>query len=114
MRLILLLIFLMAVCNGCQKAFKTDHGLKRHRVSCRYAKGYSATLLRMRHQLQKRINEKGGSGKRDGLPDPLQEAGMDNVSQSELIWHETHRDRHSSSSPLTWRLITKSRKSTFK
>lgn len=70
----------MVVCNGCQREFKKDHGLKRHRVSCRYAKAYSATLLEMRHQLQKRINENGVTRQQDELPDPLPKAWMDNVS----------------------------------
>jgi hypothetical protein len=45
----------------------------------------------MRHQLQKSINKKGQIGEGDGLPDPLPEAGKDNVSQSELIRNETHK-----------------------
>ena len=53
MRLIFLLIVLMTTCNACKKAFKNDHGLKRHRISCKPAKQITAGLFQKRQELQK-------------------------------------------------------------
>jgi len=43
----------MAVCKGCNKALKNDHGLKRHRISCKPAKGLTAGLFQKRQELQR-------------------------------------------------------------
>ena len=53
MRHIFLLILLMAVCKGCNKALKNDHGVKRHRISCKPAKELTANLFQKRQELQR-------------------------------------------------------------
>jgi hypothetical protein len=53
MRHIFLFILLMAVCKGCNKAFKNDHGVKRHRISCKPAKELTARLYQKRQELQR-------------------------------------------------------------
>lgn len=53
MRLVFLFLLLMAVCKGCKKAFNNDHGLKRHRISCKPAKELTASLFQMRQDLQR-------------------------------------------------------------
>ena len=47
----LLLLLFMVACQRCNKDFKNDHGLKRHRPSCKPAKIYAQSLLQRRHQL---------------------------------------------------------------
>lgn len=61
MRLVFLIILLMAVCKGCNKAFKNDHGLKRHRISCKPAKGLSAGLFQKRQELQRNSKRRSSS-----------------------------------------------------
>jgi len=43
----------MAVCKGCNKALKNDHGVKRHRISCKPAKELTANLFQKRQELQR-------------------------------------------------------------
>jgi hypothetical protein len=52
MHLIFLLFLLMVVCDGCKRELKNEHGLKRHRISCRVAKAHTAALLQQRQVLQ--------------------------------------------------------------
>lgn len=59
MRLILLTILLMTICNSCNKLFKNDHGLKRHRISCKPAKQLTAGLFQKRQELQKTLKRGG-------------------------------------------------------
>ena len=83
LNLIHLLILLMAICNGCRKELKNDHGLKRHRTSCRLAKAHSAALLHQRQLLQ-RSTKKLGIGKRDDVEFTVSEPA-DNVSYCRCI-----------------------------
>jgi len=76
---LILFILLMAICNGCKKELKNDHGLKRHRVSCHASKAHTAVLLQQRQLLERSIKKAQGIGKQDGgsiLLEPL----VDNVS----------------------------------
>jgi hypothetical protein len=43
----------MVVCKGCKKALNNDHGLKRHRTSCKPAKELTASLYHMWQELQR-------------------------------------------------------------
>ena len=65
MNLIFLLFLLMVVCDGCKREFKNEHGLKRHRVSCRLAKAHTATLLQQRQVLQMSIKKAQGTSNQD-------------------------------------------------
>ncbi len=58
MRPIFLIVLLMVVCKGCNKSFNKDHGIKRHRVSCKPAKQITAELFQKRQELQKNLNRR--------------------------------------------------------
>src|SRR5258708_38819057 len=58
MRAIFLIVLLMVVCKGCNKSFNKDHGIKRHRVSCKPAKQITAELFQKRQELQKNLNRR--------------------------------------------------------
>lgn len=85
MNLVLLLILLMAVCDGCKKEFKKEHGLKRHRVSCLVAKAHTAALLKQRQLLQTITKKAQGISKRDDGPTVLEHL-INNVSRSQHIF----------------------------
>ena len=57
MRPIFLIVLLMVVCKGCNKSFNKDHGIKRHRVSCKPAKQITAELFQKQQELQKSLNK---------------------------------------------------------
>jgi len=67
MRLIFLIALLMVVCKGCNKSFNNDHGLKRHRVSCKPAKQFTAGLFQKRKELQKGLERGHSRGQRVSL-----------------------------------------------
>ena len=64
MRPIFLIILLMVVCKGCNKSFNNNHGIKRHRVSCKPAKQITAELFQKRQELQKSLNRTRSHGQR--------------------------------------------------
>lgn len=70
MRFTLILLFLMVLCKACNKEFKNDHGLKRHRPACRLAKVQTSSLLRKRSRLKKN-NEKDNLNRQDNVAGPL-------------------------------------------
>ena len=85
MKVILLLILLMGICNGCKKELKNEHGLKQHHTSCHASKAHTTILLQQRQLLQRtRSTKKGhGIGKHDGSV--LLEALVDSsVSRSQI------------------------------
>src|SRR5258707_2812098 len=57
MRPIFLIVLLMVVCKGCNKSFNNNHGIKRHRVSCKPAKQITAELFQKQQELQKSLNK---------------------------------------------------------
>jgi hypothetical protein len=59
----------MVLCKACNKEFKNDHGLKRHRPACRLAKVQTSSLLRKRSQLKKN-NEKDDLSRQDNVAGP--------------------------------------------
>lgn len=82
MNVILLLILLMGICNGCKKELKNEHGLKRHRASCHASKAHTAILLQQRQLLQRSIKRGHEIGKHDGSV--LLEALIDDVSRPQI------------------------------
>jgi len=80
MRFIFLLLLFMVLCKACNKEFKNDHGLKRHRPACRLAKVQTSYLLQKRSRLKKN-NEKDNLGGQDNVAGP----SLNRLVQTETV-----------------------------
>jgi hypothetical protein len=79
--IIFFFIIMVIACNGCNKTFKHNHGLSRHRASCLAAKEHTASLA------QKRLLQKVGKGRRNTMgpsKDTLALTGA-NAQQQEVM-----------------------------
>jgi len=89
MEIFFLLLFFMVFCKGCNREFKNDHGLKRHRPVCVPSKIQTASLLRKRHDLTK---NKGNVGRPESVAGPsldtLMETGAVSIVYSVKLQYQ--------------------------